>query len=127
MFTWLCRYEKVQDSIDRLRLEFHEGLKELRMQMAHDAAALVSAFNAATDEVANDLNTLKDQLRAAVADKDEAVRTAVEEALSGFDAPLARLQALGADETDPVPGEDVPADNGGTEADGGTVDNGDVV
>lgn len=85
--------------------------------MAHDAAALVAALNSATDEVANDLQALRDQVAQAVADKDEAVRAAVEGALEGFDAPIARLQALGADPEEPVPGEDT---SGGTEVEDGS-------
>lgn len=73
------------------------------------AAELIAAFNAATDEVASDLQTVRDQLAAALADQDQAVQDAVNAALSGFDAPLARLQALGQDPENPVPAPVEPA------------------
>lgn len=75
------------------------------------ADALVQAFNAATDEVASDLQTIKDALAAAVADQDAAVQAAVAAELAKLDAPLARLQQLGADPTDPVPDEPPVVDN----------------
>jgi len=67
------------------------------------AAELITAFNAATDEVASDLQAVRDALAAALADQDQAVQDAVNAALAGFDAPLARLQALGQDPQNPVP------------------------
>lgn len=76
------------------------------------AAELIAAFNAATDEVASDLQTVRDELAAALADQDQAVQDAVNAALAGFDAPLARLQALGQDPENPVPApEPAPVDD----------------
>lgn len=86
-------------------------IDSLRGFIMATADELIAAFGAATDEVAADLQTVKDELAAAVADKDQAVQDAVNAALAGFDAPLARLQALGADNANPVP---APADGGDT-------------
>lgn len=77
--------------------------REMMKRMALNAADLQAAMNTATDEIASDLQTLKDNLAAAVADKDEAAQAAVQEALAGFEAPIARLQAMGQDDENPVP------------------------
>lgn len=78
-------------------------IDRLRETIVATAAELIAAFNAATDEVASDLQTVRDQLATALADQDQAVQDAVNAALAGFDAPLARLQALGQDPENPVP------------------------
>lgn len=81
-------------------------LERLIMTSASD---LLARLDAASNEIASDLSDLRDRLTAAVADKDAAVQAAVAEALSGFEAPIARLEALGADEADPVPAPVEPA------------------
>lgn len=73
---------------------------------------IVTRLDTATNEVAADLATIKDQLTAALADVDAAKRAAVDEALAMLDAPIARLEALGADPADPVPSVE-PAPEGG--------------
>lgn len=80
-----------------------EWFQRLERAIMATANELVAAFNAATDEVAADLEDLRDQLRQAVADKDQAVQDAVEQVLAQFDQPLTRLQQLGADPDEPIP------------------------
>jgi molybdopterin converting factor small subunit len=69
---------------------------------------VLSRLDTATNEVANDLSDLRSRLEQAVADKDQAVRDAVNDVLSGFDAPISRLEQLGQDPSNPVP--DQPAE-----------------
>jgi hypothetical protein len=78
-------------------------LDRLEAIVAHSKDEVLAALDGATTEVANDLQGLRDQLSQAIADKGEAVQAAVEDVLAGFDAPIARLQALGSDPQNPVP------------------------
>jgi molybdopterin converting factor small subunit len=72
---------------------------------------VLSRLDTATNEVANDLSDLRSRLEQAVADKDQAVRDAVNDVLSGFDAPISRLEQLGQDPSNPVPDpEPTPAE-----------------
>ena len=86
-----------------------EHIKELIMANAEDYAARIDA---ATSELSSDLQEVKDALAAAVADKDEAVKAAVEAELGKLDGPIAALEALGKqdDPANPVPVEDTPAE-----------------
>jgi hypothetical protein len=86
-----------------------EHIKELIMANAEDYAARIDA---ATSELSSDLQEVKDALAAAVADKDEAVRAAVEAELGKLDGPIAALEALGKadDPANPVPVEETPAE-----------------
>jgi len=89
-------------------VKINSALREIKEMIMASADALVAAFNDATNEVASDLQTLKDQLAAVIADQDVAVQNALNAELAKFDEPLQRLQDLGADPTDPVPGTEVP-------------------
>lgn len=95
-------------------------MKELIMATAEDLAARIDA---ATNEVASDLQAVKDELAAALATSDADKQAAVDAALAKLDAPIARLESLGADNANPVPpvdqppvdeppAEEPPADNG---------------
>jgi len=68
-------------------------------------AALASRLDAATNEIANDLKALREQ----VAD------TIAPETLASLDAGIARLEAMGQDAENPVP---EPAPEGGTTGSG---------
>lgn len=86
------------------------GMEKLIMTSAQD---LVARLDAATNEIAADLRAARDAALAAAADKDEAVRVAVAEALAPLDAGITRLEVLGQDPADPVPApaEPAPADD----------------
>lgn len=84
-----------------------ERIKELIMSKADDLAARIDA---ATTKVADELKEVRDELAAAVANTDAATQAAVNEALGKLDAPISRLESLGADSSDPVPAE--PGDDG---------------
>lgn len=81
--------------LDRL-----DRLERLIMVRADD---LVARLNVATDELAADLSDIRQALRDALADADAATAAAVTEVLDRFEAPISTLEALGADEADPVP------------------------
>lgn len=78
-------------------------LENLIMATAEDLAARIDA---ATNEVADDFAQVRDALSAALADADTATQEAVNAELAKLDAPIARLEALGADPADPVPAVD---------------------
>ena len=59
-----------------------------------DVNALIGRFDAATTEVAKDLQELRDKLAAEGVSADS---------LAKFDASVARLEALGADPSNPIP------------------------
>lgn len=87
-----------------------ERLDELEILIMARADDLVSRLNVATNELASDLRDLRDQLEAAIAGADSAVAEAVTGVLDRFESPIATLEAMGADQADPVP--DVPAPDG---------------
>lgn len=83
-------------------------LRELRLEMA-STKDVVARLAAATDELANDLTTLRGKI--AAQDSDLAAE---------LDPIVSRLEAMGQDPQNPVPadpssGGDVPADNSGGE------------
>lgn len=93
--TWFNR--PVLDALHRMR--------ELIVTSADD---LVSRFNTATNTVAGELTKLKTDLAAAIAAlgtgaTQEQIDAAVQEQLAKFDAPIATLEQLGADNADPIP------------------------
>ena len=89
----------------------YETLKELIMATADE---VVSRLDAATNEVAADLTSLRDELAQVLADQDVEKQAAVDAALAKFDAPIARLEALGADPSNPDPeGHTEPGDGSG--------------
>ncbi len=67
------------------------------------AESLAARIDAATNEVASDLTAVRDALAAALANADASTQEAVNAELAKLDGPIARLEALGADEADPVP------------------------
>jgi ABC-type transporter Mla subunit MlaD len=75
-------------------------LERLLMATADDLAARIDT---ATNEVAADLADVRNALAEAVANADAATQAAVNAELAKLDAPISRLEALGADPTDPVP------------------------
>lgn len=81
-------------------------LENIIMATAEDLAARIDA---ATNEVASDLKAVRDELAAVAAAAEVDKQAAVDAALAKLDAPIARLEALGADPADPVPAPE-PAD-----------------
>jgi hypothetical protein len=90
---------KLLRKIDQLSRHI-EHMEELIMATT---AEIIARLDAATNEVAADLQAVRDALTAALVDVDAAKRAAVDEALAQLDAPIARLEALGADPANPVP------------------------
>lgn len=95
--------DEISSNLSEMHREMMDQFWKAHKNMALNAHELQVALNAATDEVANDLTDLREAVAAAVADKDEAVQTAVQEALAGFEAPIARLHALAQDPENPAP------------------------
>lgn len=90
--------------------EFDQGLRRVAFEIKEfimaTAEELVQAFDEATNEVASDLQDARAEITALLGqlgNVDAEKEAAVQEALAKFDAPLARLQALGADPENPVP------------------------
>ncbi len=75
-------------------------LERLLMATADDLAARIDN---ATNEVAADLADVRNALAEAVANADAATQAAVNAELAKLADPIARLEALGADPSDPVP------------------------
>jgi hypothetical protein len=75
-------------------------LERLLMATAEDLAARIDS---ATNEVASDLKAVRDELAAVSAAAETDKQAAVDAALAKLDAPIARLEALGADPSDPIP------------------------
>ena len=78
-------------------------LDDMKGQLMATAEEFATRLNAATDEIAADLQALRDQLQAVRDEIPAAQQAAVDEALAKLDAPIARLEALGQDPADPVP------------------------
>jgi chromosome segregation ATPase len=83
-----------------LAQENHQ-LKENLMATAEEFA---QRLDVATNEIATDLQSLRDQLQAVRDQIPAAQQAAVDTALAQLDAPIARLEALGQDPADPIPG-----------------------
>lgn len=84
-------------------------IESLEDRMA-TAAELVARIDTATNEVASDLRTVRDELAALRDSIPAAQQAAVDSALTALEAPISRLEALGQDPADPVPAPDAPAD-----------------
>jgi predicted nucleic acid-binding Zn-ribbon protein len=82
-----------------LAQENHQ-LKENLMATAEEFA---QRLDVATNEIAADLQSLRDQLQAVRDQIPAAQQAAVDTALAQLDAPIARLEALGQDPQNPVP------------------------
>jgi hypothetical protein len=83
----------------RLRLDVNALQAQMGRVMAkqEDFDARMGLMDAATNEIASDLQALRDELKAGGAVSDANLAT--------LDAKIARLQVLGADPIDPVPTE----------------------
>jgi hypothetical protein len=121
---WLDRLKAAQpaDVLERLAaLEAQQSTSTVALaalvQMISDmegrlmatAEEFATRLNTATDEIASDLQALRDQLQSVRDEIPAAQQAAVDSALAQLDAPIARLEALGQDPANPVP------DSGGTE------------
>lgn len=138
---WLAKLAAAQPADHALRLTQLEAQQTTTavalaalVQMIHNmeeslmatAEEFATRLNTATDEVANDLKDLRDQLQAVRDEIPAAQQAAVDDALTKLDAPIARLEALGQDPANPVPdpgtgGEPTPAPEP-TPGDGGGTD-----
>lgn len=94
----------------------HETLiADLRRFTVATAEDFAARLNAATDEVARDLQSVRDELRAALEGVETSNQAAVDAALAKLDAPIQRLEQLGQDSSNPVPDpvdEPAPVDPG---------------
>lgn len=84
-----------------------DRLDELEFLIMTRADDLVSRLNVATNELASDLRDIRAALAEATAGSDTKVAQAVNAVLDRFEAPISTLEAMGADQVDPVP--DAPA------------------
>lgn len=118
-FTWpraaISNIERDTAVLRIAALEQNTRLHRLGRLLMATADDLAARIDAATNAVASDLQTVKDELAAALASDDAAVQAAVDAALGKLDAPIALLESLGADTTNPVPDptptpEPVPVD-----------------
>jgi heme oxygenase len=115
---WLARLAAAQpaDVLQRLTaLEAQQTTSTVALaaltQMIHDLKEslmasvedVVSRLNTATTEIAGDLQALRDQLQSVRDEIPAAQQAAVDSALTQLDAPIARLEALGQDPSNPVP------------------------
>jgi chromosome segregation ATPase len=99
----------VRRDVSEVRRTALPRLERIIMTSADNLAARIDA---ATNELASDLTEVKTALREAVANADAKTRAALEAELAKLDAPIARLEALGADPADPVPApvDETPVD-----------------
>jgi predicted nucleic acid-binding Zn-ribbon protein len=117
---WLARLQAAQPAEVLLRLANLEAqqtvstvaLAALAQKMTQMEGTLMataeefaSRLDTATNEIASDLQALRDQLQAVRDEIPAAQQAAVDSALAQLDAPIARLEALGQDPADPVPAE----------------------
>lgn len=105
---WLVGPWRTQSTQDELTLSVLRRIDHLESRMSA-ADNLAARLDAATNELAADLTSVRDALAAAVAGQAQAVQDAVSAELAKLDAPIARLEALGADEADPVPAPTEPS------------------
>ncbi len=111
-FTWpLQALSDMQRDVMAMRmtlLQIPARITRMETLLMTAADNLAARLDAATNELAADLTSVRDALAAAVAGQDQAVQDAVSAELAKLDAPIARLEALGADEADPVPAPEEP-------------------
>lgn len=118
---WLARLAAAQPAEVLLRLTNLEAqqttstvalaalaqkIADLEVALMASAEEFAARLNTATDEIASDLQSLRDQLQAVRDEIPAAQQAAVDSALAQLDAPIARLEALGQDPADPVPSPD---------------------
>lgn len=102
--TWpRAAISNIEADLAWVRVEIPARLKHLEKILMTAADNLAARIDAATNELAADLTSVRDALQAALADADAATQAAVNAELAKLDAPIARLEALGADPADPVP------------------------
>lgn len=87
-----------------------ERLDELEYLIMTRADDLVSRLNVATNELASDLRDIRAALEAATQDADAATADAVNAVLDRFESPISTLEAMGADQVDPVPDQPAPTE-----------------
>lgn len=94
----------------RLLAPVLDAIDEMEARLMTRADELVARLNDATNELASDLRDLRSALEDATAGSDSKVAQAVNAALDGFEGPISALEAMGADQSAPVP--DAPAGPG---------------
>jgi predicted nucleic acid-binding Zn-ribbon protein len=80
-----------------------QKIHNLEGNLMATAEEFATRLNTATDEIARDLQALRDQLQTVRDEIPAAQQAAVDAALAQLDAPIARLEALGQDPQNPVP------------------------
>ncbi len=104
--SWLDQLLSPWRNFEALRADVarHDlSIIELRRAIVATAEEFASRLNAATDEVARDLQSVRDELRSALEGVEVSNQAAVDAALAKLDQPIARLEALGQDPSNPVP------------------------
>lgn len=124
-----------QDLVTEILTRIQPMFEELKKQMALDADALRTAIDDATNDLADRWEAHDEELRTEIQDALDKVaagnqstgdaQAQIEAVLAKFQDVPEQLRAIGRDETDPVPGTDVPTtdttDTTGTTTDTGTV------
>jgi predicted nucleic acid-binding Zn-ribbon protein len=85
-----------------------QKIHNLEGNLMATAEEFATRLNTATDEIASDLQALRDQLQSVRDEIPAAQQAAVDAALTKLDAPIARLEALGQDPQNPVPDDEQP-------------------
>ena len=117
---WLARLQAAQPAEVLLRLANLEAqqttstvalaalvqkIVDMEGALMATAEEFATRLNTATDEIASDLQALRDALQAVRDEIPAAQQAAVDSALAQLDAPIARLEALGQDPANPIPGD----------------------
>jgi hypothetical protein len=101
LMAWLAPLSR------RLFAPVLDRLDELEYLIMARADDLVTRLNAATNELASDLRDIRAALQAATEGADAQVAEAVNAVLDRFESPISTLEAMGADQVDPVPAQPV--------------------
>jgi hypothetical protein len=105
----------------RLARPVLDRIDELEYSLMARADDLVSRLNTATNDLASDFRDIRSQLQALRDQMDDQVAEQVDDVLDRFEPGIVALEALGADQGNPVPDPGTAPAGGTTEpADGGT-------
>lgn len=99
---WWLLFQPKRDALRQQRALWNT-LVDLKEYVMSAAENYVARLNAATDDIAGDLRTIRDQLANVQAASESEKAAAVDAALAQFEGPIARLESLGRDESNPVP------------------------
>ena len=80
-------------------------ISDMEGRLMATAEEFATRLNTATDEIASDLQALRDQLQSVRDEIPAAQQAAVDSALALLDGPIERLEALGQDPQNPIPSD----------------------